>query len=84
MSGAERQEGAGGALRVDGLQDGGRVNNTQLIALFSLFMPKKEEEKKTPNIVTEWPQIKLNCPEPAELPNTQASCTMRLSTVAIL
>lgn len=34
MSAAEWQEGAGGALRVDGLQDGGRVNNTQLIALF--------------------------------------------------
>lgn len=34
MSGAEPQEGAGGALRMDGLQDGGRVNNTQLIALF--------------------------------------------------
>lgn len=46
MSGAERQEGAGGALRVDGLQDGGRVNNTQLIAPFSSFMPKKEEGKK--------------------------------------
>lgn len=37
MSGAQCQEGAGGALRVDGLPDGGRVNNTQLIAP-SLFM----------------------------------------------
>lgn len=34
MSGARWQEGAGGAMRVDGLRDGGRVNNTQLIAPF--------------------------------------------------
>lgn len=42
MSAAEWQEGAGGALRVDGLQDGGRVNNTQLIALFLVHEEKKK------------------------------------------
>lgn len=46
MSGAEWQEGAGGAMLVDGRQDGGRVNNTQLIALFLVHEKKK-------NIVTD-------------------------------
>ena len=46
MSAAEWQEGAGGALRVDGLQDGGRVNNTQLIALFLVHEEKKKIKKK--------------------------------------
>lgn len=41
MSGAECQEGAGGAMLVAGLWDGGRVNNTQLIAL-SLVPDKKK------------------------------------------
>lgn len=36
-------------MRVDGLQDGGRVNNTQLIALFPSSWRKK---KKARNIVT--------------------------------
>lgn len=52
MSGARRQEGAGGGLRVDGRQGGGRLNNTQLIAPFSLFpsswgrVEKKRKERK--------------------------------------
>lgn len=51
MSAAECREGAGGAMRVDGLQDGGRVNNTQLIALF-LVHEKEEGKKKKKNVVT--------------------------------
>lgn len=46
MSGAKWQEGAGGAMLVDGAQDGGRVNNTQTHRSFSLFMTKRKEEKK--------------------------------------
>lgn len=34
MSAAQWQEGAGGGLLVDGAQDGGWLNNTQLIASF--------------------------------------------------
>lgn len=49
MSGASWQEGAGGGMLVDGLQDGGRVNNTQLIALFPSSWRKKKKER---NIVT--------------------------------
>lgn len=46
MSGASWQEGAGGGMLVDGRQDGGRVNNTQLIAL-SFLMKKKERNIAT-------------------------------------
>lgn len=47
MSWSSWQEGAGGGMLVDGRQDGGRVNNTQLIALFPSSWRKKER-----NIVT--------------------------------
>lgn len=43
MSGASWQEGAGGGMLVDGRQDGGRVNNTQLIALFPSSWRKRKE-----------------------------------------
>lgn len=48
MSGASWQEGAGGGMLVGGLQDGGRVNNTQLIVLFpsSWRREKKIKAKK--------------------------------------
>lgn len=46
MSGASWQEGAGGGMLVDGLQDGGRVNNTQLIALFPSSSWRKKKGKK--------------------------------------
>lgn len=45
MSGASWQEGAGGGMLVDGLRDGGRVNNTQLIALFPSSWRKKKKKR---------------------------------------
>lgn len=43
MSWSSWQEGAGGGMLVDGRQDGGRVNNTQLIALFPSSWRKRKE-----------------------------------------
>lgn len=45
MSGASWQEGAGGGRLVGGLQDGGRVNNTQLIAAFPSSWRRKKKER---------------------------------------
>lgn len=46
MSAAQWQEGAGGGLLVDGAQDGGWLNNTQLIASFPPCPCKTERECK--------------------------------------
>lgn len=46
MSGASWQEGAGGGTLVGGLQDGGRVNNTQLIVLFPSSWRRKKNKRK--------------------------------------
>lgn len=46
MSGASWQEGAGGGMLVGGLQDGGRVNNTQLIGLLPSSWRRKKKKIK--------------------------------------